>query len=96
MPIQTFSSYEAYADAIQDSNLRADFLGKKHANWALSYLSVSNLSVQWGRVGGPGVIEGTVKPGGCVIVMPSQNAQAISGNGCRFDEQSLMVLRPGD
>ena len=96
MSTQTFSQYEAYADAIQDASLRSTFLGKKYANWALSYLSMSNLSVQWGQVGGPGSIEGTVKPGGRVIFMPSQNAQAVSGNGRRFDDLSLMVLRPGD
>jgi AraC family transcriptional regulator, ethanolamine operon transcriptional activator len=92
---QIFHIYDAYADAIQDASLRATFLGKKYASWALSYLSVNNLGVQWGQTGGPGVVEGTVKLGGCVILMPTQNAQAMSGNGRRLDDVSLMVMRPG-
>jgi hypothetical protein len=96
MPTQTFTIYEAYANAIQDASLRATFLGKKFANWALSYLPVSNLSVQWGQVGGPGAIEGVVKPGGNVIVMSTVNARSIRGNGRSFDEVSLMLLRPGE
>jgi AraC family transcriptional regulator, ethanolamine operon transcriptional activator len=90
-----FRVYEAYAAAIQDATLRATFLGKKHSNWALSYLSVNNLGVQWGHTGGPGVVEGTVKPGGCVILMPTHNGHAMSGNGLRFDDASLMLMRPG-
>lgn len=96
MPTQTFFCYEAYADAIQDASVRAVFLGRKYANWVLSYLPLNDQSVQWGHTGGPGVVEGTVKPGGSVIVMPSQNAHAISGNGRRFDDRSLMLLRPGE
>jgi AraC family ethanolamine operon transcriptional activator len=57
---------------------------------------MNNLAVQWGHTGGPGVVEGTVQPGGCTIVMPTQNPHAISGNGRRFDDRSLMLLRPGN
>ncbi len=92
---QTFYQYEAYADALQHASLRATFLGRKHSNWALSHLSINNLSVQWGHTGGPGVVEGTVRPGGSVILMPTQNAHAMSANGRRFGDYSLMVLRPG-
>ena len=97
MPAQdrTFYDYEAYADAIQDADLRSTFLGKKYANWKLTYLSLNNLRVQWGGVGGPGAIEGTITPGGQVMLMPLQNAHAISGNGHRFDNLSLMLMRPG-
>jgi AraC family transcriptional regulator, ethanolamine operon transcriptional activator len=94
---QTFFCYEAYADAIKDASLRATFLGRKYTNcWTLSYLPLGNLSVQWGDKGGPGVVEGTMKPSGTLIFMPTENAKAISGNGCRFDDLSLMVLKPGD
>ncbi len=98
MPAQnhTFYQYEAYADALQHASLRATFLGRKHSNWALSHLSVNNLSVQWGHTGGPGVVEGTAQPGGRIIFMPTQNSHAMSANGRRFDDLSLMVLRPGD
>ena len=93
---QTFYSYEPYADAIQGAaSLRTVFLGRKFGNWALSHLSVNNLSVQWGHTGGPGAVEGTVQQGGCTIIMPTQNPHAISGNGRRFDDRSLMLLRPG-
>jgi len=92
---QTFYQYEAYAQALQHASLRATFLGRKHANWALSHLSVNNLSVQWGHTGGPGVVEGAVQPGGSVILMPTQNADAMSVNGRRFDDLSLTVLRAG-
>jgi AraC family transcriptional regulator, ethanolamine operon transcriptional activator len=92
---QIFDVYEAYAAAIQNASLRSTFLGKKYANWALSYLSVNNLGVQWGRTGGPGVIEGNVKVSMSAILMPTQNAHAISGNGRKLDNTSLMIIRLG-
>jgi AraC family transcriptional regulator, ethanolamine operon transcriptional activator len=92
---QIFQAYEASAAAIQNASLRATFLGKKYANWALSYLSVNNLGVQWGHTGGPGVVEGTVKVSKSAILMPTQNAHAISGNGRKLDDASLMIIRPG-
>jgi len=36
-----------------------------------------------------------VHPGGRVILMPTQNAHAMSANGRRLDHVSFMVLRPG-
>jgi hypothetical protein len=51
MPTQILTSYEAYADAIKDTSRRAIFLGKKHANWVFSHLSMNNLGVQWAQVG---------------------------------------------
>jgi AraC family ethanolamine operon transcriptional activator len=96
MPTLTFANYDAYSDAIQDARVRTTCLGKQHSNWVLSYLSMSNLSVQWCKVGGPGAVEGTVKPGGTVIVLPAENTHAISANGRRFDDFSLMVLKPGE
>lgn len=95
-PTQAFTSFEAYANAVQSANLRAIFRGPKRANWVLSYLTSKNLAVQWAQAGGPAMMEGTVKPGGLGIVMPYRNAQALSMNGRRFDDFSLMVLRPGD
>ena len=96
MPTQTFTSFEAYANAVQSANLRAIFRGPKRANWVLSYLTFKNLGVQWAQAGGPAMMEGTVTPGGLGIVMPYRNAHALSMNGRRFDDFSLMVLRPGD
>jgi AraC family transcriptional regulator, ethanolamine operon transcriptional activator len=96
MPTQTFSSFEAYADAIQSVGLRTICLGPKRTNFALSYLTMNNLTVQWGQDGCPNMSEGTVSPGGIGIVMPSQNVQSISVNGRSCDDRSLMVLTPGD
>src|SRR5208282_1009156 len=96
MPTQTFVSFEAYADAIRSANLRAIFQGPQHTNWALSYLTMNNLTVQWGQNGGHNVIEGTVEPGGVGILMPCQNVESVCGNGRTFDASSLMVFRPGD
>ena len=92
---QTFYQYEAYADALQHASLRATFLGRKYANWALNHLSINNLSVQWGHTGGPGAVEGAVHPGGSVILMPTHNAHVMRANGLRFGDYSLMVMRPG-
>jgi hypothetical protein len=96
MPTLTFANYDAYSDAIQDASVRTTCLGRQYANWVLSYLSMNNLSVQWCKVGGPGAVEGTVKPGGTAIVLPAENTHAISANGRRFDDLSVMVLKPGE
>jgi hypothetical protein len=96
MPTHTFSSFDGYSAAVQHASLRAIFLGPKRTNWALSYLTMNSLCVQWGQERGADVFEGTAEPGGVSIFVPSQNSRAISGNGRRFDDTSLMVLIPGD
>jgi AraC family transcriptional regulator, ethanolamine operon transcriptional activator len=92
----TFSSFEAYLDAIQSANLRALFKGPKCRDWVLSHLAVNNLRFQWGQSGGSSVIEGSVVPGGVGVFMLSQTSELTNGNAQRFDDRSLMVLRPGE
>jgi AraC family transcriptional regulator, ethanolamine operon transcriptional activator len=96
MPIQSFSSFEAFFGANRHADLRATLLGPERRNWALTHLMVNNLSVQWGQAGGKAVVEGAAKPGGLSIFLQTHGAPAFSGNGRRFDELSLMVVGPGE
>jgi len=96
LPSLTFSSFDAYAAQIQQATVRAMFLGPQQKNWSLAYLTMTDLSVQWGREGGANIIEGTSEPGGITFFMPRRNGHRITGDGHRMDSESLMVLIPGD
>jgi len=60
MPVQSFSSFEAFIDANRHARLRPMALGCDRGNWVLTHLMVNNLSVQWGQAGGKAVVEGTL------------------------------------
>jgi AraC family ethanolamine operon transcriptional activator len=96
MPTQTFPSFDAYSAAVQQASVRAIFLGPQRTNWALSYLTMNKLSVQWGQDGGANIFQGSVDPGGVMLFMATQNPHAGRGNGRQFDASSLMLLTPGD
>lgn len=95
MPTETFSSPDAYAAAVQQANLRAIFLGPHRTSWSLSYLTLNNLSVQWGMEGGANVFQGSVEPGGVMIFMASHNSHVGRGNGQPLDSSSIMLQIPG-
>ena len=96
MPIQSFSSFDAFFNANRHASLRAMILGPERRNWALTVLLVNKFSVQWGKASGKAVVEGVSKPGGLTIFLQTQGLPAFSGNGRRFDELSMMVVGPGD
>jgi AraC family ethanolamine operon transcriptional activator len=91
-----FPSFDAYAAEIQQATIRAMFLGPQQTNWALSYVTMNNLSIQWGKDGGANIMEGTSEPGGITFFVPCKNENKISGNGRQMDTRSLMILVPGD
>ncbi|MGA3210223.1 MAG: helix-turn-helix domain-containing protein [Terriglobales bacterium] len=94
MPIQRFSSFEAFMEANRHARLRPMVLGRDRGNWALTHLMVNNLSVQWGEAGGKAVIEGASRLGGLTLFLQTRGAPAFSGNGRRLDDLSLMVAQP--
>ncbi len=96
MPTKSFSSFEAFFDANRHANLRAMVLGPDRGNWVLTNLALSGLSVQFGQAGGNAVVEGSPQPGGVSIFILTQGLSAMSGNGRRFDDRTLLVARQGD
>jgi len=96
MPTQSFSSFEAFFDANRHANLRAMVLGPDRGNWVLTNLVVHKLGVQFGQAGGNAVVEGAPQPGGVSIFILTQGLSAMSGNGRRFDDQTLLVAQSGD
>jgi AraC family ethanolamine operon transcriptional activator len=62
----------------------------------MTQVVVNTLSVQWGRAGSSVVVEGSAKPGGVSIFLPTQSPMGVSGNGHRLDESSLMINQTGD
>ncbi len=96
MPTQVFTSFEAYIDAIRHADMRAMILGPVRANWVLTSLVLNKLSVQWGQAGSKAVADGSPRAGGLSILIPTQRASSLWGNGKRFDECSLLVAEPGD
>ena len=96
MPIQSFSSFEAFFEANRHARLRPMVLGFDRKKWMLAHLIVSQLSVQLGEASGKAVVEGASRLGGLTIFLQTQGAPAFSGNGRRLDEVSLMVAGPGE
>jgi AraC family transcriptional regulator, ethanolamine operon transcriptional activator len=96
MPTQSFSSFEAFFDANRHACLRAMVLGPERGRWNLTNLIVNKLSVQFAQAGTNAVVEGSSQPGGVSIFLLTEGLSAMSGNGQRFDEVSLLVAQPGD
>ena len=96
MPTQSFSSFEAFFDANRHANVRAMVLGPDRGDWVLTNLVLSKLGVQFGQAGGNAVVEGAPQPGGVSIFILTQGLSAMSGNGRRFDDHTLLVAQAGD
>ncbi len=96
MPTQSFSSFEAFFDANRHASLRAMVLGPDRGNWTLTNLIINKLGLQFGQAGGNAVVEGAPQPGGISIFILTQGLSAMPGNGCRFDDRTLLVAQPGD
>jgi AraC family transcriptional regulator, ethanolamine operon transcriptional activator len=96
MPVQSFSSFEAFFEANRHARLRPMVLGCDRKKWMLTHLMVDDLSVQWGQAGGKAVVEGASRLGGVTLFLQTQGTPAFSGNGRRLYELSLMVAGPGD
>ena len=96
MPTQSFASFEAFFDANRHANVRAMVLGPDRGDWVLTNLVLSKLGVQFGQAGGNAVVEGSPQPGGVSIFILTQGLSAMSGNGRRFDDHTLLVAQPGD
>jgi AraC-like DNA-binding protein len=96
MPTQSFSSFEAFFDANRHANLRAMVLGPERGTWNLTNLLVNKLSLQFAQADTNAVVEGSPQPGGVSIFLLTQGLSAMSGNGQRFDDVSILVAQPGD
>src|SRR5271169_1634432 len=95
MPVQRFSSFEAFFDAFRFANMRPMVLGPAGENWMLSTLVLNNLSIQWGQAEAKAVVEGAPRAAGVSIFLPTRTPAAWWWNGHQFDELSLMVDVPG-
>src|SRR5271167_4965775 len=95
MPVQRFSSFEAFFDAFRFADMRPMVLGPAGGNWALTSLVLNNLSIQWGQAEAKAVVEGTPRAGGVSIFLPTRTPGGWCWNGRQFDELSLMVDVPG-
>jgi len=96
MPTQSFASFEAFFDANRHASLRAMVLGPECGTWDLTNLIVNKLSVQFAQAGTKAVVDGSPQPGGVSIFLLTEGLSAMSGNGQRFDEVSMLVAWPGD
>jgi len=97
MSTHTFSSPEAYVAGIGNANLRVSLMFRKsRVPWTFSSLDLPELRLQWGQGGGCTLTEGAVVREGGVILVPTQNIQAMRMNGHRFDAQTFRLQLQGD
>jgi AraC family ethanolamine operon transcriptional activator len=97
MSTRIFSSPEAYVAGIGNANLRVSLtLRKSPVPWMFSSLDLPNLRLQWGQGGGCTLTEGAVVREGGVILVPTENAQAMRMNGHQFDAQTFRLQMQGD
>jgi AraC family ethanolamine operon transcriptional activator len=90
-----FHDFDEYAAAVQHADIRVTLSSRQQTNWALDYLPLGEMSVQWGQDAGPNVVEGSSSPDGLTLFIPQYNASSIIGNGYRMGNGSVMVLEPG-
>jgi AraC family transcriptional regulator, ethanolamine operon transcriptional activator len=95
MPVQKFSSFDAFFDAFRFANMRPMVLGPAGENWVLTSLVLNNLSIQWGQAEAKAVVEGSPRADGVSIFLPTRTPEAWWWNGHQCDELSLMVDLPG-
>jgi len=96
MEISTFSDFEAYAAAIQDADTRVMLPRLDQPLWQISRFMVNGIGIQQGLEGSGTIVEGAVRPGGCVIFVPMANASRYyKVNGHDLDECALTILGPG-
>jgi len=96
MPTQTFSTFETFVDSVRHADLRAMVRGPGRGTWVLTSLIFSKLSVQLAQANANAIVQGSSKPGGVSIFIPTHGWTTMSGNGQRFDNRSLLVVGPGD
>jgi AraC-like DNA-binding protein len=94
MPVQRFSSFEAFFDAFRFASMRAMVLGPAGENWVLTTLALNDLSIQWGQAEAKAVVEGAPRAAGVSIFLPTRMPAAWCWNGRPFDDLSLMVDVP--
>ena len=90
-----FQSFDEYAAAVQHANIRVTLSSRQQTHWALDYMPLGDVSVQWGQDAGPNVVEGSSSEGGLTLFLPRCSADSIIGNGCRMQDGSVMLLEPG-
>ncbi len=95
MPVQRFSSFEAFFDAFRFANMRAMVLGPAGENWVLTSLVLNDLCIQWGQAEAKTVVEGAPRAAGISIFLPTRTPAAWCWNGRQCDDLSLMVDVPG-
>jgi AraC-like DNA-binding protein len=96
MPVQSFSSFDAFFDAFRFASMRPMVLGPAGEKWVLSSLVLNNnLSIQWGQAEARAVVEGAPRSAGVSIFLPTRAPEAWWWNGRRCDDLSLMVDVPG-
>jgi len=95
MPVQKFSSFDAFFDAFRFANMRPMVLGPAGEKWVLTSLVLNNLSIQWGQAEAKAVVEGAPRADGVSIFVPTRTPTAWWWNGRHFDDLSLMVDVPG-
>lgn len=90
-----FHSFDEFAASVQHVDMRLTLSSRQQTNWYLDYLSLGNVSIQWGQHGGPNVAEGSSSARGLTLFVPLHNANAIIANGRRMQSGAVMVLDPG-
>ena len=91
MPVQKFSSFDAFFDAFRFASMRPMVLGPAGEKWVLTSLVLNNLSIQWGQAEAKAVVEGAPRAAGVSIFLPTRTPAAWWWNGRQLDELSLML-----
>ena len=90
-----FKSFDEYAAAVEYADIRVTLSSREQTNWAVDYLQLNGISVQWGQDAGANFAEGASSTGGLALFIPQYNAEAVLGNRCRMGNGAVMVLQPG-
>lgn len=90
----TFGTFEAYAAAIEDADLRCTLPRLERASWSIHRVSLADsIHIQIGNEGGGNIAEGASREDGFTIFIPGFGLHR--ANGIHLESRSAFVIPPG-
>lgn len=94
MTVQTFRSFDEFADALGHDDLRITSLGRERSPWRTCRVDLGGVLVRAAHDGGPCLYEVAIAADGVGFAVCPGAAGKVTGNGALFGPHSLFVI-PG-
>lgn len=95
MTLHHFESFDSYADAIFDVDMRVFLLGPRDGGWCVGHRDVDGIDVQRGITKVPNLCEAVSRTTHLTLLLPQSSPNQTWLNGVPFNPESIGVLAPG-